>query len=119
MDLGQEIISLANEGICCLNSIFQHARTQAEKYIADCIPYLEKFINFGRNGKEEEEEKEEVRSYLFLREIKIKKERLSEDVMKFLGSIGGLCHSLVANKTNDYISWDYHCKVDLDVLMAG
>ena len=39
--------------------------------------------------------------------------------MKFLGSIGGLCHSLVANKTNDYISWDYHCKLNLDILMAG
>lgn len=60
-----------------------------------------------------------MRSFLFLRESKIKKEKLSEKVMKFLGSIGGLCHSLVANKTNDYISWDYHCKLNLDILMAG
>jgi hypothetical protein len=38
--------------------------------------------------------------------------------MEFLGSIGGLSHLLVANRTNDYISWDYHCKLDLDVVMA-
>lgn len=38
--------------------------------------------------------------------------------MKFLGSIGGLAHQMVKNSTQDYISWDYYCKLDISIVLG-
>jgi hypothetical protein len=32
-----------------------------------------------------------------------------------LGSLGGLCHQLVDNKNKDHISWDYDCKLEVEI----
>jgi hypothetical protein len=38
--------------------------------------------------------------------------------MNFLGSIGGLVHLLVNNTNKNYVSWDYQCKLDIEILMS-
>jgi hypothetical protein len=40
-------------------------------------------------------------------------------VLNFLGSIGGLSHSMIINSARDYISWDYYCKLDLTISLCG
>ena len=36
-------------------------------------------------------------------------------MLSFIGSLGGLCHQLVDNKTKDHISWDYDCRLQVEV----
>jgi hypothetical protein len=54
-------------------------------------------------------EREEFKSQLFLFELAVTRESISNAVLSFLGSLGGLCHQLVDCKNNDHISWDYDC----------
>lgn len=51
-------------------------------------------------------------------ERSITRKQIANEVMKFLGSIGGAAHSVVENSTKDYISWDYYCKLDLPVILG-
>lgn len=118
LELGQEIISLSYETIASIAILFHHCKAESVKYLTGCIPYLEKYINFSK-ADAETDDKEEVQAYLFLYEREIKRSEISKRVMKFLGSVGGISHSMVENTTKDYISWDYHCKLDLSIVMGG
>lgn len=54
-----------------------------------------------------------MKAHLFLSEQKITRQSISEEVLSFLGSLGGLCHLLVDSRNNDHISWDFDCHLSL------
>jgi hypothetical protein len=56
-----------------------------------------------------------MRAHLFLSEQKITRQSISEEVLSFLGSLGGLCHLLVDKQNNDHISWDFDCHLTVEL----
>ena len=60
-----------------------------------------------------------MKAHLFLYEQNLKKKDISEEVLSFLGSLGGMCHLLVDNKNHDHISWDFDCHLSVDVIILN
>ena len=68
MELGQEIISLADVAIKCLKKLFFTEKVIAQRCLSDAIPALEKFLNVESNTL-----KEEKKAHLFLCEQNLTK----------------------------------------------
>lgn len=109
LDMGQEIVSLANAALRCTERLFAAERPMARNYLLPVISSLEQYLNLATS------EREEFKSQLFLFEQALSRKELSNAVLAFLGSLGGLSHSLVDSSNKDHISWDYDCHLKMEV----
>lgn len=109
LDIGQEVPSLASAALRCTQRLFKAERAVAEGCLLPVIACFQKYVNLASS------QREEFKPQLFLFEQKLSREDISDAVLAFLGSLGGLCHSLVDNSNKDHISWDYDCELKVAV----